>query len=255
MTGPERVLALRLAAPLQSWGGRSSFNRRETRAEPTKSGVLGLLAAASGIRRDQQITHLLGLRLGVRTDQPGSLLRDYHTAADYRGNALPSTDVNAKGLQKPTSPAKPTYVTERFYLQDAVFVAALAGPGPLIDALAQALRAPHFPLALGRRSCPPAGPVLLDIYDAGLEETLDTIVPWQATTSHRRRHERDAVVRVPATIEHPDGHDALWDVPNSFSLRSRAFGSRRVRHEWITLPTGHTGDRGAEHDPFDLLGG
>lgn len=252
MTGPERVLALRLAAPLQSWGGRSSFNRRETRAEPTKSGILGLLAAASGIRRDQQITHLLGLRLGVRTDQPGSLLRDYHTAADYRGNALPSTEVNAKGLQKPTSPAKPTYVTERFYLQDAVFVAALAGPEPLIEGLAQALRAPRFPLALGRRSCPPAGPVLLDVHDASLEETLRGVVPWQASTSHRRRHADGAVVRVPATIEHPDGRDSLWDVPDSFSLRNRAFTPRRVRHEWITLAVG---DRDTEHDPFDLLGG
>lgn len=255
MTEPERVLALRLAAPLQSWGGRSSFNRRETRPEPTKSGVLGLLAAASGIRRDQQITHLLDLRLGVRADQPGSLLRDYHTAADYRGNALLSTEVNAKGLQKPTSTGKRTYVTERFYLQDAVFVAALAGPRSMIDTLAQALHTPRFPLALGRRSCPPSGPIFLDVFDADLEETLRAVVPWQASASHRRRHARKTLVRVAATIDRPDGEDALWDVPTSFSLRSRSFTPRRVHHEWIELPTGQTGKRTTEHDPFNLLKG
>ena len=72
-----RSLVLRLAGPLQSWGGQSQFNRRDTLGEPTKSGITGLLAAAQGRRRQDPIEDLLALRLGVRTDQPGSLLRDY----------------------------------------------------------------------------------------------------------------------------------------------------------------------------------
>lgn len=257
MTESERVLTLRLAAPLQSWGARSSFNRRETRPEPTKSGIIGLLAAASGIRRDEPIAHLLGLRLGVRADQPGSLLRDYHTAADYRGNALPSADVNAKGQQKPTSPAKHTYVTERFYLQDAVFAAALAGPTSVIEGLAEALRAPRFPLALGRRSCPPTGQIVLGTFPGNVGDVLadPNFVPWQAGPAYRRRHSAKAFVTVPATIEDEAGNDALWDVPSSLSLRARSFTQRRVRHTWIELPTGHSGAPSTQHDPFDLLGG
>ena len=42
------TLLLRLAAPLQSWGADSKFEVRKTNREPTKSGVLGLLAAALG---------------------------------------------------------------------------------------------------------------------------------------------------------------------------------------------------------------
>lgn len=46
------TLLLRLAAPLQSWGADSKFETRKTNREPTKSGVIGLLAAALGLRRD-----------------------------------------------------------------------------------------------------------------------------------------------------------------------------------------------------------
>ena len=47
------TLLLRLAAPLQSWGASSKFGRRATEREPTKSGVIGLVAAALGIRRTE----------------------------------------------------------------------------------------------------------------------------------------------------------------------------------------------------------
>lgn len=76
------TLLLRLAAPLQSWGADSKFEIRKTNREPTKSGVIGLLAAALGLARDddQALQRLNGLRFAVRVDQEGQLLRDYHTA-------------------------------------------------------------------------------------------------------------------------------------------------------------------------------
>ena len=74
------LLLLRLAGPLQSWGSASRFARRDTEREPTKSGVLGLLAAAQGRRRTDSIEDLLDLTFGVRVDQPGAVLQDFHTA-------------------------------------------------------------------------------------------------------------------------------------------------------------------------------
>ena len=99
------TLLLRLAAPLQSWGSDSKFETRKTGREPTKSGVVGLLAAALGLRRDdtEGLARLNGLRFAVRADQEGSLLVDFHTAK--------SRDTS--------------YVTYRHYLQDAVFLAGL----------------------------------------------------------------------------------------------------------------------------------
>ncbi|WP_322942556.1 type I-E CRISPR-associated protein Cas5/CasD [Actinacidiphila yeochonensis] len=158
MTTDQAVLVLRLAAPLQSWGGPSRYNRRDTLSQPTKSGVLGMLAAADGRSREASITDLLGLRLGVRVDQPGSLLRDYHTVSDHRDVPMLAAKVDARGAQKKTSPAKYTGVTQRTYLQDAVFVVALRGPAQLLEGLEHAVRHPVFPLSLGRRSCPPPAP-------------------------------------------------------------------------------------------------
>ncbi|MEV4218802.1 type I-E CRISPR-associated protein Cas5/CasD [Nonomuraea sp. NPDC049725] len=262
MNTSQATLLLRLGGPLQSWGDRSVFNRRDTRPEPTKSGIIGLLAAASGRPRDEPLDDLLGLRLGVRVDQPGSLLRDYHTVSDYRGRPLPQAGVSAKGVQKPTSPAKHTHITQRFYLQDAVFVVALYGTAPLVEALAEAVQRPAFPLALGRRSCVPTQPIFLSIQDAELEDVLRT-EPWHATETAKQLYARDrgkpATIDVAATVDHPDGDDSLTDVPHSFAPRERRFTSRRVRHSWITLPTGFAKDGSGtpstpSHDPFALLG-
>ncbi|MGW5331236.1 type I-E CRISPR-associated protein Cas5/CasD [Streptomyces bauhiniae] len=274
MTAPSAVLLLRLAGPLQSWGVRSSFNRRDTGGEPTKSGVIGLLAAAAGLAREEPLGRLPLLRLGVRVDQPGTLLRDYHTVSDFRGRPLPQAGVSAKGIQKPTSPAKNTHVTTRFYLQDAVFVAAVEGPEDLLRTLDTAVRNPAFPLALGRRSCPPTQPVSLGVRETDLETALRT-EPWQSSSFARERYaarlgrERGldgpfhpAVIDCSATLEDSAGDDVLEDNPVSFDPRARVFTSRRVRHAWLSIPTGYdsTDDTpdgralGTGHDPFALLG-
>ncbi|HQB07934.1 MAG TPA: type I-E CRISPR-associated protein Cas5/CasD, partial [Rectinema sp.] len=47
-------LLLWLEAPLQSWGFDSKFNRRDTLAFPTRSGILGLLLCAMGAQGEQR---------------------------------------------------------------------------------------------------------------------------------------------------------------------------------------------------------
>ncbi|MBF6357022.1 type I-E CRISPR-associated protein Cas5/CasD [Nocardia higoensis] len=73
------VLLLRLAGPLQSWGSRSRFAHRDTDLRPTKSGVIGLCAAAMGLDRADPLGPLAELRFGVRADRPGTVIRDYQT--------------------------------------------------------------------------------------------------------------------------------------------------------------------------------
>ncbi|MFE4590289.1 type I-E CRISPR-associated protein Cas5/CasD [Streptomyces laurentii] len=265
MTGTDHaVLLLRLAAPLQSWGGPSRYNRRETHPQPTKSGVLGLLAAAEGRDREASLADLIGLQLGVRVDQPGTLLRDYHTYSDHRGLPLLSAKTNSRGQQTRTTPPKYTGVTRRFYLQDAVFVAALRGPKALVECLEEAVRNPVYPLSLGRRSCPPTGRVSLGLRpDTGLDDALKE-VPWQAGR-HRRSQVHGTTTTLEATVEDPAGDQVALDVPDTYDLKTGTrFGRRAVRHLWVTVPTGrtepadpapHTGaTRQPDHDPFALLG-
>ena len=106
------TLLLRLAAPLQSWGADSKFETRKTNREPTKSGVIGLLAAALGLRRDDAagLARLNGLHFAVRADREGSLLVDFHTA----------------NREEDRKKGKAPYVTYRHYLQDAVFLVGLS---------------------------------------------------------------------------------------------------------------------------------
>jgi CRISPR system Cascade subunit CasD len=242
-------LVLRLAGPLQSWGGASQFNRRETLPEPTKSGVIGLLAAAQGRRRTDPIEDLLQLTLGVRTDRPGSLLRDYHTVSDYRGRPLLSASLTGRGEQKPTSPAKYTHVTQRYYLQDAIFVVALGGPTGLLETLHEAVHRPAFPLALGRRACVPTQPLVLSSPTGplwpGTPLAVLGQVAWQAGSSQE-------AVALPVTVDDLDGDDVATDLPESFDPLNRTFGTRKVRHTWVRL--GAQDATVDDHDPFALLG-
>lgn len=263
MSGGQACLVLRLAGPLQSWGTRSRHNRRDTGNEPTKSGIVGMLAAASGRRRSEPIADLARLDLGIRIDQPGQLRRDYHTVSRLDGRPLLSAAVGAKGEQKPTAPAKPTHVTTRFYLEEAVFLAAVGGTDELLTALTDAIRSPAFPLALGRRSCVPAQPLLLTPSAAGPLWQGDPLtvlgrVPWQASPTTRERARRSGDVsdriRLPAMLDDPEGEEVRDDLPVSFDPYGRRYASRRVQQHWLEVDTGLPPTATAAHDPFALLG-
>lgn len=232
------VLVLRLAGPLQSWGASSRFTRRTTESAPTKSGVIGLLAAAAGIERgdDMRLSPLAGLRFGVRIDQPGTRIRDFQTAHHaVSGKSMP--------------------LTERFYLADAVFVAAVEGEHTLLAGLHAALRAPVYPPFLGRRSCPPAQPLELGLIEnARLEDVLQT-VPWQASAWFRRQHSRrrpeTLTVLREATADEHDAADTLRDQPLSFAAAHRRHALRTIVTATVPLPGASAG--ALRHDPFDAL--
>jgi CRISPR system Cascade subunit CasD len=231
------VLMLKLAGPLQSWGASSRFSRRGTEIAPTKSGVIGMLAAAKGIRRTEPLTELLGLEFGVRLDQPGQILRDFQTARSLNGrDAAP--------------------LTYRFYLSDAVFLAGVSGERELLHGLDEALRRPRFPLYLGRRSCPPAGPVSLGVHDDTLDAALN-LWPWLAAEWHRRRAAR--TVRLEIIRDARPGEpvtETLPDEPISFDPAHRQHMWRAVLRAHVDVTNDRPERAGVdEHDPLSLLGG
>jgi CRISPR system Cascade subunit CasD len=136
---------------MQRWGVQSRFTIRDTAAEPTKSGVIGLVCAALGRPRDADIDDLAALRMGVRVDRAGQKRRDYHTVGQ-------EGYLRARGSIE-TEDVVPT---ERYYLSDAHFVVALEGNDlDLLSKVHGALCAPHWPLSLGRKAFPPGLPVYL----------------------------------------------------------------------------------------------
>ncbi|MFE8950044.1 type I-E CRISPR-associated protein Cas5/CasD [Streptomyces sp. NPDC007856] len=233
------VLTLRLAGPLQSWGASARFARRTTESAPTKSGVIGMLAAAAGVERgdDDKLKPLAALRFGVRIDQPGTRVRDFQTAHHgVTGKSMP--------------------LSERFYLADAVFVAAVEGDRPLLAELHAALRAPVYAPFLGRRSCQPALPVELHLYDhGGLQDALRE-EPWQASPWYRKqyrdRNEVELTVLREADEYEQNVADTLRDQPLSFAAEHRRHILRTQVTDSVRIPN-PSARQLPRHDPFDAL--
>jgi CRISPR system Cascade subunit CasD len=221
------TLLLRLAGPIQSWGTTSRFDQRDTGKEPSKSGVIGLLAAALGIDREawnEDLRSLAALKMGVRHDRPGVLKRDYQTA----GCAASDTMIRADG-----SLSKDGVTSQRYYLADAVFLVGLEGPDrSLLERAHAALQNPGWPLALGRKSYVPAEPVWLEggVMDASLLPAL-AARRWLATP----RRGESAPVQLLVSLESPDGSGALRMDQLLSSFAERRFGARFVRSEWVAL--------------------
>ena len=222
------LLLLALCGPMQSWGSRSRFTERDTEREPTKSGVVGLLAAAMGRRRGEALDDLAALRMGVRVDWEGTLLRDFHTALNV---------ARADG----SGPAKQAVLSNRYYLSDALFLVGLQGDADLLERAEQALSAPCWPLALGRRSCPPSAPLIPPTeWDREGELAGElTHYPWLVDLPPYaraiRRWEKPDELRMVLEAEGEDEvHERRADVPLDFAQRT--FDLRGVRHCFIPVP-------------------
>ncbi|WP_367434345.1 type I-E CRISPR-associated protein Cas5/CasD [Streptomyces celluloflavus] len=108
------VLLARLAGPLQSWGVNSRFDQRDTNLRPTKSGFIGLLAAAAGYRREEPLTPLDELRFAVRADRPGTPVDDYHTVGGGRYPLRPRDLITDHRLGQKAAPIHEAIVGETF---------------------------------------------------------------------------------------------------------------------------------------------
>lgn len=165
-----RFLILRLDGPMQAWGTHTFEDFRPSNLYPTRSGLLGVLAACLGIERSDHATQAAlaaSVEFSVRVDttverlgrkQPaiksGMKLPDFHTVMDAR-------KVDGKVNKFPV-------VSRREYLFDAAFTVAVGtkSNAPFtLDTIAVALRRPLYTPTLGRRACPTTRP----IFDGELE--------------------------------------------------------------------------------------
>jgi CRISPR system Cascade subunit CasD len=213
-------LVLRLAGPLQSWGEHSVFAHRDTLRFPTRSGLIGLLAAAEGLKRGQSLAGYDDLRFTVRIDRPGVRMLDFHTIGGGMRRGVPRPD----GGQRPRE--KATMVTRRQYLSDAVFTVAVEGPEDRLAEITQALRQPHWQPYLGRRSCPPDQPLLLSSTATDPVADLHTRVPVARALRHKEPPEAEFVTET--AVEAADAVTELADVPESFSRYDRHYRTRTV---------------------------
>ncbi len=166
-----QFLLFQLYGPLASWGDVAVGEQRPSASHPSKSAILGLLAAARGIRRDEESRHremAAGYGFGVRVDAPGELLRDYHTTQ------VPPAKGKAKFFTRRDELRNVelnTILSSRDYRTDGRYTVAVWVQGSetpfTLEALADALRNPQLVPYLGRKSCPAAVPMCPQIVEVG----------------------------------------------------------------------------------------
>lgn len=174
-------LLFQLYGPLASWGDIAVGEYRPSFAHPSKSAIIGLLAAALGIRRDEeerQNSLAATFSFAVRVDAMGVLLRDYHTTQ------VPSAKRGVTHYTRQSELAIDdlnTILSSRDYLCDAVYTVAITvanGSPYSLEEFASALAMPVFTLYLGRKSCPLAMPLHPQIVNAAtLRDALASVPP------------------------------------------------------------------------------
>ncbi len=171
-------LIFTLTAAMGAMGELAGHERRGTWTWPGRSAILGLLAAARGIRRDGDFSALDRLSISVAVFDAGTPLRDYHTV-----QTIPTTKARRPQSRplalKEAGDEINTTITLRDYRSCPLFGVTVTGDG-LTD-LRAALEHPAFVLYLGRKNCPlgaPLAPRIVTAPDAESALKHLRLPPW-----------------------------------------------------------------------------
>lgn len=173
-------LLFRLHGALASWGDIAVGDIRPSYRYPSKSAVIGLIAAALGVERDEhdKQSELAKLNFSVRIDAMGIPLEDYHTVQAPSEQAIKHDRakecwtrldeieaIKMRVISSQSSAEAGAIQSRRTYYCDSVFTVALSENEnnkinwhileiselkDIIDFLIK----PRFVLYLGRKSCP-----------------------------------------------------------------------------------------------------
>jgi CRISPR system Cascade subunit CasD len=196
---------------MMSWGDHSRFTIRDSRREPTKSAVIGLICAALGRPRWQPVDDLTALKMGVRTDKPGVMQCDYHTIMD--------------GIKSGGGPGG-TVISQRYYVADADYLVGLEGDRAKLTELDAALQSPCWQLYFGRKSFVPSCPLGIGIVEFPLETALQRH-PYVA------KNRGQPPQRLEYILETVNSADVRQDVPVDW--QRRLFTSRCVERKFHDL--------------------
>jgi CRISPR system Cascade subunit CasD len=159
-----------LYAPLASWGDIAVGESRGSWDRPSRSAVLGLIAAALGLTRDDQGAHDaldVGYGVAVRVDAAGAPIADYHTAQSVAAAIVKKRRPRTRAQLLDAGPRE-TILSWRAYRQDAFTTIAIwahSGGRWSLESFVDALRRPAFALYAGRKSNPfglPLNPIVVE---------------------------------------------------------------------------------------------
>ncbi|QHM69811.1 type I-E CRISPR-associated protein Cas5/CasD [Mixta intestinalis] len=174
----KEYLVFQLYSPLASWGEEAPGEVRHSATVPGRSALLGLLAAAVGICRDEeQRLNVFNQHYHLAVHALASQdrwLRDYHTVSGPRENKKYNYYTRRDELCLAPEEVG-TLISQREYRCDGYWHVAVSAtpdaPYSLAE-LREKLLSPHFPLYLGRKSCPLALPLAPRLMTGSLKEVF-----------------------------------------------------------------------------------
>lgn len=220
--GRKHIL-LWIEAPLQSWGCQSKFGPRDTCSFPTKSGIVGLLLCALGLKGPQEalLQRLGGFRQTVLSFKagPSHLLQDFQmVGSGYKEKGWESLNIPRKAdMDKAVGGgAKMTY---RYYIQNGCFGVTQELDDELAESVANALLNPVYDLYFGRKNCVPTDLIFRGVFDSSEEAERKAV-----SIAEEKGLRLDFKV---SETEETAEEMILNDVPVSFGTRKR-YKDRRV---------------------------
>ncbi len=233
----KEYLIFRLYGMMASWGDIAVGEYRPTYDRPSKSAVMGLIAAALGIRRDEEarLRELAtGYHMALRVDTPGTLLRDYHTTqvpTSGKGRNKFTFATRKAELSGPNHDLN-TILSSRDYRCDAHYTVCLwtnsESPPYHLSAMKEHLEKPVFNISLGRKSCPAALPLRPRIVQAATLSDAFSSVPFEGDP-FTKPLESDADVQVFWEGEEDQGYERVHVVQrrdDPLSKKRWQFGNR-----------------------------
>ncbi len=165
-----KLLTMTLQAPLMTFGVSGFSSIRETLHFPSRSAVIGIVASAMGIRRNESRLVELHKKIKVHSSMRKSVKvdREYNTVRVAKNSQV----TESSGLQYSQDVAGTLQIFRQLIHDNSFRVVLEVSDDTLADEIEQALLDPVFVPYIGQRSCVPTKPLIAAVSEQSIIESL-----------------------------------------------------------------------------------
>ena len=201
-------LIFQIYAPLTSWGEPAVGEVRHSNIIPSRSAVLGFLAAALGIRRNDECIDVFNQHYHVAVRpfvDKSRWFSDFHTVQMPKANKKEVFYTRFDEIRRNPQDLE-TLLTKREYYNDVYYqivITETKGAPYSVEQIKQALLTPVFHLFVGRKNSPLSLPLAPVIYEGLLSDAFVF-----ANEHYHQYHQLDPVLKY---LVDSDANEYYWD--------------------------------------------
>ena len=201
-------LIFQIYAPLTSWGEPAVGEVRHSNIIPSRSAVLGFLAAALGIRRNDECIDVFNQHYHVAVRpfvDKSRWFSDFHTVQMPKANKKEVFYTRFDEIRRNPQDLE-TLLTKREYYNDVYYqivITETKGAPYSVEQIKQALLTPVFHLYVGRKNSPLSLPLAPVIYEGLLSDAFIF-----ADEYYRQYHQSDPVLKC---LIDSDANEYYWE--------------------------------------------